>query len=31
MDTAYTDKLDGKIPEEFWERKMGEWRLESRR
>ena len=28
MDAAYTDKLDGKIPEEFWERKMGEWRIE---
>ena len=22
MDGAYTDKLDGKIPEDFWERKM---------
>lgn len=28
MDSAYLDKLDGKIPEEFWERKMGEWRAE---
>jgi site-specific DNA recombinase len=27
MDAAYVDKLDGKIPEEFWERKMSEWRL----
>ncbi len=22
------DKLDGKIPEDFWERKMSEWRSE---
>ncbi len=28
MDTAYTDKLDGKIPEDFWSRKMDEWRTE---
>jgi hypothetical protein len=28
MDAAYSDKLDGKIPEDFWERKMSEWRLE---
>jgi hypothetical protein len=28
MDAAYVDKLDGKITEEFWERKMGDWRLE---
>jgi len=28
MDAAYTDKLDGKIPEDFWERKMDEWRAE---
>ena len=28
MDAAYLDKLDGKIDEAFWERKMGEWRLE---
>jgi hypothetical protein len=28
MDQAYADKLDGKIPEEFWERKMSEWRAE---
>ena len=28
MDSAYVDKLDGKIPEDFWERKMTEWRRE---
>jgi site-specific DNA recombinase len=28
MDAAYVDKLDGKIPEDFWGRKMGEWRAE---
>jgi hypothetical protein len=28
MDAAYLDKLDPKIPEDFWERKMGEWRME---
>jgi hypothetical protein len=28
MDNAYTDKLDGKIPEDFWERKMSHWRIE---
>ncbi|MFB3918277.1 MAG: recombinase family protein, partial [Terriglobales bacterium] len=28
MDQAYTDKLDGKIPEDFWERKMQDWRAE---
>jgi site-specific DNA recombinase len=28
MDAAYVDKLDGKIPEDFWERKMSEWRME---
>ncbi len=28
MDAAYVDKLDGKIPEEFWERKMSDWRME---
>jgi hypothetical protein len=28
MDAAYADKLDGKIPEDFWERKMTEWRAE---
>jgi hypothetical protein len=28
MDQAYTDKLDGKISEEFWSRKAGEWQAE---
>jgi hypothetical protein len=28
MDVAYVDKLDGKIPEDFWDRKMSEWRVE---
>src|SRR6266851_331351 len=28
MDDAYTDKLDGKIPEDFWERKMSDRRME---
>ena len=28
MDRAYQDKLDGKIPENFWERKMAEWTTE---
>jgi hypothetical protein len=28
MDAAYIDKLDGKISEEFWERKAAEWRFE---
>ena len=28
MDKAYSDKLDGKIPEDFWERKMTDWRME---
>jgi site-specific DNA recombinase len=28
MDQGYQDKLDGKIPEDFWERKMSEWRAE---
>jgi hypothetical protein len=27
MDAAYSDKLDGKIPEDFWERKMSDWRI----
>jgi len=31
MDVAYVDKLDGKIPEDFWERKMTEWRTEEQR
>ena len=26
LDAIYEDKLDGKISEEFWERKSGEWR-----
>jgi hypothetical protein len=28
MDAAYIDKLDGKITEEFWDRKTADWRLE---
>jgi len=28
MDAAYVDKLDGRIPEDFWDRKMSEWRME---
>ena len=28
MDAAYTDKLDAKISEEFWERKMSDWQME---
>jgi hypothetical protein len=28
MDGAYTDKLASKIPEDFWERKMADWRRE---
>jgi site-specific DNA recombinase len=28
MNAAYADKLDGKIPEDFWNRKMSEWRAE---
>jgi hypothetical protein len=28
IDGAYTDKLDGKIPEDSWERKMADWRRE---
>jgi site-specific DNA recombinase len=28
MDRAYTDKLDGKIPEDFWQRRMDDWRKE---
>jgi hypothetical protein len=30
MDQAYTDKLDGKIPMDFWQRKMNEWQQEQR-
>jgi site-specific DNA recombinase len=28
IDQAYMDKLDGKISEDFWQRKTGEWQLE---
>jgi PglZ domain len=28
MDKAYSDKLDGKIEEDFWQRQMTEWRME---
>jgi len=28
MDKAYSDKLDGKIVEDFWQRLMTEWRME---
>ena len=31
MDAAYTDKLDGKISEEFWQRKQAEWSAEELR
>jgi len=31
MDQGYQDKLDGKIPEDFWERKMSEWSAEEQR
>jgi hypothetical protein len=27
-DGQRTDKLDGKIPEDFWERKTSDWRME---
>jgi hypothetical protein len=30
-DQAYTDKLDGKIAEAFWQRKMIEWQTEEQR
>ena len=30
MDQMYEDKLDGKIDEEFWGRKMNEWRDQER-
>jgi hypothetical protein len=30
MDQMYEDKLDGKIDEEFWARKMNEWRDQER-
>jgi site-specific DNA recombinase len=28
MDDAYVDKPDGKITEDFWERKSNDWRME---
>jgi hypothetical protein len=28
LDQAYLDKLDGKITEELWRRKSGEWQAE---
>src|ERR1019366_9395653 len=28
MDAACTDKLDGKIPESFWQRKQADWQAE---
>jgi len=31
MDSAYTDKLDGKITEGFWQRKQTEWQAEEAR
>jgi site-specific DNA recombinase len=31
MDTAYIDKLDGKIAEEFWQRKQADWLSEELR
>jgi site-specific DNA recombinase len=31
MDQVYEDKLDGKIDDEFWTRKMNEWREQERR
>ena len=31
MDAAYTDKLDGKIAEQFWQRKQQEWEMEEAR
>ena len=30
IDQAYQDKLDGRIPEDLWERKMQEWTSKSR-
>jgi hypothetical protein len=30
MDQMYEDKLDGKIDDEFWMRKMNEWREQER-
>ena len=31
MDAAYMDKLDGKITEDFWQRKQGDWQNEELR
>ena len=31
MDSAYVDKLDGKIAEDFWQRKQAEWQTEEAR
>jgi site-specific DNA recombinase len=31
MDAAYCDKLDGKISEEFWQRKQADWQVEELR
>jgi hypothetical protein len=31
MDSAYMDKLDGKIAEEFWQRKQADWQAEEAR
>jgi DNA invertase Pin-like site-specific DNA recombinase len=31
MDRAYADKLDGKVPEEFWRRNMDAWWIEQQR
>ena len=31
MDAAYLDKLDGKITEEFWQRKQADWQTEELR
>jgi hypothetical protein len=31
MDSAYIDKLDGKIAEEFWQRKQAEWQADEAR
>jgi hypothetical protein len=28
MDRAYSDKLDGVIPDDLWERKLSDWRME---
>jgi site-specific DNA recombinase len=31
MDSAYSDKLDGKISEDFWQRRQAEWQSEELR